>query len=104
MLADINSLRSTMLDGLQNGGPAGLVYGFLFVWCGASFQTLVMAEMASMYVEPSPDTLGLYLHFVELQVLTLKKLNTIAVYSLNSGTCDLPTVYLSSTNFSTGFR
>ena len=48
-----------MLDGLQNGGPAGLIYGFLFVWCGASFQTLVMAELASMYVETCPDILGL---------------------------------------------
>ena len=41
----------TLLNGLQNGGPAGLIYGYIFVWCGASLQALVMGEMASMYVE-----------------------------------------------------
>ena len=39
-----------MFNGLENGGPAGLIYGYLFVWCGAILQALVMAEMASMYV------------------------------------------------------
>ena len=38
----------TLLNGLQNGGPAGLIYGYLFVWLGATLQALVMAEMASM--------------------------------------------------------
>ncbi|KAG7006903.1 hypothetical protein G7Y79_00012g032390 [Physcia stellaris] len=41
-------ITSTLLNGLQNGGPAGLIYGYLFVWCGASLQALVMAEMGSM--------------------------------------------------------
>lgn len=27
-----------------------MIYGYIFVWCGASLQALVMAEMASMYV------------------------------------------------------
>ena len=40
----------TLLNGLENGGPAGLIYGYLFVWLGAMLQALVMAEMASMYV------------------------------------------------------
>ena len=39
---------STLLNGLTNGGPVGLIYGFLFVWIGPSLQTLVMGEMASM--------------------------------------------------------
>ncbi|CAG8981811.1 hypothetical protein HYALB_00004754 [Hymenoscyphus albidus] len=34
--------------GLSNGGPAGLIYGYLAAWTGAMFQSLVMAEMASM--------------------------------------------------------
>ncbi|PQE24741.1 choline transport protein [Rutstroemia sp. NJR-2017a WRK4] len=38
----------TLQFGLQNGGPAGLIYGFLAAWCGASLQAVVMAEMASM--------------------------------------------------------
>ncbi|CAD6573229.1 MAG: hypothetical protein ASARMPREDX12_005912 [Alectoria sarmentosa] len=42
------AITSTLLNGLQNGGPAGLIYGYIFVWCGASLQALVMAEMASM--------------------------------------------------------
>ena len=39
---------STLLNGLENGGPAGLVYGYLLVWAGTVLQMLVMAEMASM--------------------------------------------------------
>lgn len=34
--------------GLLNGGPAGVVYGFIVVWIGSMFQALVMAEMGSM--------------------------------------------------------
>ena len=37
-------------NGLNNGGPAGLIYGFLFTWIGSGTQALVMAEMASMLV------------------------------------------------------
>ena len=40
----------TLFNALENGGPAGLIYGYLFVWCGVILQALVMAEMASMYV------------------------------------------------------
>ena len=47
----------TLLNGLENGGPAGLIYGYLFVWCGVSLQALVMAEMASMYVHREPQSL-----------------------------------------------
>lgn len=42
------SITSTLNNGLENGGPAGLIYGYLFAWFGASLQALVMAEMASM--------------------------------------------------------
>ena len=38
----------TLFNALENGGPAGLIYGYLFVWCGVILQALVMAEMASM--------------------------------------------------------
>ncbi|KAL0255031.1 hypothetical protein SLS55_009558 [Diplodia seriata] len=34
--------------GLPNGGNAGLIYGYIFVWFGTILQVLVMAEMASM--------------------------------------------------------
>lgn len=37
-----------MQYGLANGGPAGVVYGFLGAWFGALLQSLVMAELASM--------------------------------------------------------
>ena len=40
----------TLFNALENGGPAGLIYGYLFVWVGVILQALVMAEMASMYV------------------------------------------------------
>jgi choline transport protein len=39
---------SVFSSGLSNGGPSGLVYGYLIVLVGTMFQTLTMAEMASM--------------------------------------------------------
>ena len=41
-------LHRTLQFGLANGGPAGLVYGYIAAWIGATLQALVMAEMASM--------------------------------------------------------
>ncbi|KAF7853661.1 hypothetical protein EAF04_010652 [Stromatinia cepivora] len=35
-------------SGLTNGGPSGLVYGYIIVLIGTMFQTLTMAEMALM--------------------------------------------------------
>ena len=37
-----------MEAGLKNGGPSGLIYGFLLAWFGTICQVLVMAELASM--------------------------------------------------------
>lgn len=34
--------------GLENGGPAGLIYGFLLTWAGVFSQGFVMAEMGAM--------------------------------------------------------
>ena len=34
--------------GLENGGPAGLIYGFLVTWAGVFSQAFVMAEMGAM--------------------------------------------------------
>ncbi|KAL9097820.1 MAG: hypothetical protein Q9165_000146 [Trypethelium subeluteriae] len=41
-------LIMTLQYGLQNGGPAGLFYGYIVAWIGATLQALVMAELASM--------------------------------------------------------
>ena len=64
-----------LIFGLTNGGPAGLVYGYLFVWCGASLQALVMAEMASMYVNTAPDVFrvhsGPYKHAIHLRISSM---------------------------------
>ncbi|KAF2088439.1 amino acid transporter-like protein [Saccharata proteae CBS 121410] len=38
----------TFEGGLENGGSAGLVYGYLFIWIGNMLQAVVMAELASM--------------------------------------------------------
>lgn len=48
MFVRANDEASTFESGLTNGGPAGLVYGFLFVWIGTFLQAAVMGEMASM--------------------------------------------------------
>jgi choline transport protein len=34
--------------GFSNGGPAGLVYGYLFCWVGTLATVASLAEMASM--------------------------------------------------------
>ena len=43
-------LHSVLEAGLLNGGPSGLIYGFIFAWVGSIMQVLTMAEMGSMYV------------------------------------------------------
>ena len=40
----------TSLFGLINGGTAGLIWGYLFVWVGYMLVFASIAEMASMYV------------------------------------------------------
>ena len=50
IIIESNPGSRTLEYGLQNGGPAGLIYGFILAWVGQSLQALVMAEMASMYV------------------------------------------------------
>lgn len=41
-------ILSVLKAGLMNGGPAGLIYGYLLTWLGNICQVLVMAELASM--------------------------------------------------------
>lgn len=49
LLASDNNIITRIFQlGLTNGGPSGLVYGFLFAWIGTALQALVMGEMASM--------------------------------------------------------
>ncbi|KAL8906010.1 MAG: hypothetical protein Q9207_002295 [Kuettlingeria erythrocarpa] len=36
------------INGLTNGGSAGLIYGYLFVWVGTIAVFTTMAELASM--------------------------------------------------------
>ncbi|KAI9733682.1 MAG: hypothetical protein M1834_003285 [Cirrosporium novae-zelandiae] len=40
---------SVFIYGLEDGGPGGLIYGFLFVWAGYMAVCASMAEMTSMY-------------------------------------------------------
>lgn len=47
---ELTTFASIFQSGVNNGGPSGLVYGFLFTWIGSILQALVMAEMASMSV------------------------------------------------------
>ncbi|MCJ1318976.1 hypothetical protein MMC15_004308 [Xylographa vitiligo] len=41
-------ILSVLEAGLLNGGPSGLIYGFIFAWVGSIMQVLTMAEMGSM--------------------------------------------------------
>jgi choline transport protein len=40
---------SVFIFGLLNGGPSGLIYGFLLCWAGWATVVATMAEMASMW-------------------------------------------------------
>lgn len=44
---------AVFLYGFQNGGPAGLIYGYLFCWIGTLATVASLAEMASMYGTPT---------------------------------------------------
>ena len=55
----ILTCNSTFAGGLNNGGPAGLVYGFIFTLIGNILQCLVMAELASMFVGILPIDIGI---------------------------------------------
>ncbi|KUL82168.1 hypothetical protein ZTR_09559 [Talaromyces verruculosus] len=41
-------LFTTFLQPLQNGGPAGAVYGYIFVWAGTAAIFAMLSEMVSM--------------------------------------------------------
>jgi choline transport protein len=43
------NFHSVFVFGLANGGPAGLIYGFLFVWLGYGSVVLTMGELVSMW-------------------------------------------------------
>ena len=44
----VNHPASSFEGALKNGGPAGLIYGFIFAWIGTLLQALVQGEMGSM--------------------------------------------------------
>ena len=43
-------LLTVFVYGLTDGGPAGLVYGYLFCWVGYFTVVASLAEMVSMFV------------------------------------------------------
>ena len=45
-----DKLQSIFAGGFANGGPKGLVWGFILAWLGQISQVLVMAEIGSMSV------------------------------------------------------
>ncbi|KAL8685422.1 MAG: hypothetical protein Q9218_007772 [Villophora microphyllina] len=61
MLVTWEGLLVLFVQGLTNGGPAGLVYGFLFAWIGTLAVFLTLAEMVSM----APTSSGQY-HWVAM--------------------------------------
>lgn len=50
------SVLVVFLLGLQNGGPGGLIYGFIFVWIGTTSVFATIGELASM----EPTAAGQY--------------------------------------------
>ncbi|KUJ11509.1 choline transport protein [Mollisia scopiformis] len=66
--------------GYQNGGPAGLIYGFLLIWAGTTSVFIVMGELSSMI----PSAGGQY-HWVFL--LAPKNYRKILSYVTGWLTC-----------------
>ncbi|KAH1273596.1 hypothetical protein KXW98_001029 [Aspergillus fumigatus] len=64
------------LQPLTNGGPAGAVYGFLFVWAGTASIFVVLSELASM----APTSGGQY-HWISM----LAPRSTVKFLSYMSG-------------------
>ncbi|KAF8867268.1 amino acid transporter-like protein [Acephala macrosclerotiorum] len=48
LLSTWEGMFAVFLFGFQNGGPAGLVYGYIFCWIGTMATVASLAEMASM--------------------------------------------------------
>ncbi|KAL9025497.1 MAG: hypothetical protein Q9196_005692 [Gyalolechia fulgens] len=61
MLITWEGLLTVFVQGLTNGGPAGLVYGYLLAWIGTLAVFTTMAELVSM----APTSSGQY-HWVAL--------------------------------------
>ena len=55
------SVLVVFLLGLQNGGPGGLIYSFIFVWIGTTSVFATIGELASM----QPTAAGQY-HWVNM--------------------------------------
>jgi hypothetical protein len=49
----IHTFRVFLL-GFQNGGPAGLIYGYIFCFIGTLMVVASLGEMASMWVNSIP--------------------------------------------------
>ena len=41
-------MLAVFLEGFTNGGPAGLIYGFIAVWVGTIYLFVTLGEVASM--------------------------------------------------------
>ncbi|KAL4925686.1 putative GABA permease [Aspergillus undulatus] len=61
ILVTWEGLTSLFLQPLTNGGPAGAVYGYIFVWLGTACIFVVLSELASM----APTSGGQY-HWVSM--------------------------------------
>ncbi|KAL8724733.1 MAG: hypothetical protein Q9181_006697 [Wetmoreana brouardii] len=61
MLITWEALLILFVQGLTNGGPAGLIYGYLLVWIGTLSVFISMAELVSM----APTSSGQY-HWVAM--------------------------------------
>lgn len=51
-------LLTVFVYGLTDGGPAGLVYGYLFCWLGYFAVVASLAEMVSMYARVAVQGIG----------------------------------------------
>ena len=50
ILISWETILETLKFGLKNGGPAGLIYQYIFVWFGVMTSFVIISEMVSMSV------------------------------------------------------
>ena len=53
-------LFSVFIFGLLNGGPGGLIYGFLFCWAGWAAVVATMGELVSRYESSTMNTIRMF--------------------------------------------
>lgn len=109
ILATWEGLFGTFLIPLQNGGPAGAVYSFIFAWTGTACSFTVLAELVSMAPTSggqyhwcamlSPPSMMKFLSYITGWVTTIGWMSAFTSASFFAGTEIQGVVTISHPNY-----